>query len=72
MSSCDYAYSRYCDAADEINDNYNIIYPDDWRYCVNIQTEYLICLDAMPDFLYSNNLIFMLEEFSILCREFDY
>ena len=72
MSSCDYAYSRYCDAADEVNETYGSLYPSEWRDCVDHQTEYLICLDATPEFLFSDHLVFFLEEFSILCREYDY
>ena len=72
MSTSDYAYSRYCDAVDEINETYGCMYRDEWKHYVHIQYEYLTCLDAMPDFLFSDHLPFLLYEFSLLCRKIDY
>ena len=71
MSSVDYSYYRYLDAVDEISEIYGCMYPSEWRYYVNFQTKYLMCLDAAPEFLFSDHLDFFLEEFSLLCRKID-
>lgn len=69
----DYEYSCYCDAADEMNNNWEKytdedMYPDIWKYFVNTQTEYYICLDTIPEFIFNDNNE-ILEQFSKYCRK---
>lgn len=72
----DYEYSYYCDAADEMNKNWEyytneIMYPDIWEYFVKKQTKYYIYNDAIPSFIfYDDYNIF--EKFSKYCRKINW
>ena len=72
----DYQYCCYCDAADEMNNNwekytYETMYPEIWRYFVKKQTKYYIYLDAIPDFIFYDNCE-ILEKFSKYCKKIDW
>jgi hypothetical protein len=76
VSSCDYEYSRYCDAVDELNNDWEkytdeSMYPDIWRFFVNKQTDYLICLDSIHEFVFNDN-IQILEDFSKVCKKINW
>lgn len=69
----DYEYSHYCDAADEMNDNWEkytdeSMYPDIWKYFVKKQTKYNIYIDAIPEFIFYDNTE-ILEKFSKYCKK---
>jgi len=66
-------YYYYCDAAEEMNknwDNYTeeAMYPNVWRYFVNKQTNYYICLDNLGDFIFYDDYN-VLNNFSKYCEK---
>jgi len=71
----DYVYNHYCDAAEELNNNWENYsndsqYPDIWGYYADELTKYYICIDNIPDFIFNDN-IEILYDFSQCCKKIE-
>lgn len=66
-------YIYYCEAADELNKNWekytdDFMYPSVWRDLVNQQTDYYIILDQLCHYIFDNNSDYILNDFSKSCE----